>query len=104
MEWRKIEGVWVSDAGTLWRDDHEYKTEPRDCGYCKVIINKKFHFVHQLVCRAFHGEPKGDETVDHKNRIKHDNRAKKPALGHQEGPAGQQESTRSPDARPEHAN
>tara|TARA_B110000114_G_scaffold185659_1_gene233856 strand:- start:2512 stop:3186 length:675 start_codon:yes stop_codon:yes gene_type:complete len=76
MEWRKIEGVWVSDAGTLWRDDHEYKTEPRDSGYCKVIIDKQFHFVARLVCRAFHGEPKEGETVDHKNRIKHDNRAK----------------------------
>lgn len=74
MEWRLIEGIWVSDAGSLWRDDREYKTEPRDCGYCKVVINKQFHFVHVLVCRAFHGEPKEGETVDHINRIKHDNR------------------------------
>ena len=44
-------------------------------GYCVVNIKKINYFVHVLVALAFHGKrPSNQDTVDHKNRQKDDNR------------------------------
>ena len=37
-------------------------------GYCTVSVNGRRHGVHKLVCLAFHGVPKQNETPDHIDR------------------------------------
>ena len=45
-------------------------------GYRAVCHHRKHYFVHQIVCRAFHGLcPPGKPEVDHINRIPWDNRS-----------------------------
>ena len=45
-------------------------------GYQGVRYLGKFHLVHRIVCRAFHGlAPEGKPEVDHINRIKVDNQS-----------------------------
>lgn len=43
--------------------------------YPRVTVGNRSYSVHRLVCETFHPNPDGKETVDHINRIKHDNRA-----------------------------
>lgn len=46
-------------------------------GYRAVSYCRKYHEVHRLVCRAFHGLPPVDKPfVDHINRIRHDNQSR----------------------------
>lgn len=37
---------------------------------------RQHFYVHRLVCEAFHGPPPLGHEVDHKNEVKHDNRAR----------------------------
>ena len=44
-------------------------------GYCGVVFDSRFHYVHRLVCESFHGLCSEDKPeVDHINRDKSDNR------------------------------
>jgi hypothetical protein len=45
-------------------------------GYMQVVLpDRRKHSVHRLVALAFHGESKRGEVVNHKNAVRHDNRA-----------------------------
>lgn len=45
-------------------------------GYMQVVLtDRRKHSVHRLVARAFHGEPKPGDEVNHKNAVRHDNKA-----------------------------
>lgn len=44
------------------------------CGYLKVSLKGKPHYVHRLVAEAFILNPEHKETVNHKNEVKTDNR------------------------------
>lgn len=76
MEWRCCRGVWVSNRGTIWGRavNREITPLPKADGYCRVWVNGKKVTVHELIAEAFLGERPPGMTVDHKNRIRHDNR------------------------------
>lgn len=52
------------------------KQTPRPDGYMAVHINKKTHYVHRLVVRAFYGDPPtpAHTVIDHLNNDHSDNR------------------------------
>lgn len=49
---------------------------PKKSGYVAVCLNGKIHYLHRLVCMAFHGLCPQGHTCDHVNKIRHDNRSK----------------------------
>lgn len=78
-EWRKIadlDGYSVSNLGKVRNDKtgRILKTYDSGKGYEKVEIKNRKWFVHRLVGSAFIPNPENLETINHKNRVKNDNR------------------------------
>lgn len=76
-EWRLVPGfddVYASNFGNIRRDNIPYSHSKTKAGYIRIKIDNTKYFVHQLVCRTFHGEPSnGRYLVNHKNGVKDDN-------------------------------
>ena len=84
--WRNIPGFPSHQASSLGRvrrslpgkgypAGYVVKQKQRESGYMIVSLSAKKHFVHKLVCMAFHGEPESGLEVSHENGNKADNRA-----------------------------
>ena len=83
-EWRAVPGfsadkLLVSSLGFCRLRIHDKLSPPylpniAANGYRRIMIDGRPQKVHRLVCAAFHGDRK-DETVDHINRDRGDNRA-----------------------------
>ena len=72
-EWREVANCMVSNRGRVIGNQYAHKYTPvpqKETGYCKAYG----HYVHRLVMEAF-GPPRPgpDFTVDHVNRVRHDN-------------------------------
>ncbi len=85
-EWRAVEenhNYEVSDLGNVRHVERRGRVmNGRDAGKGYVQVNihlagvAKQHYVHRLVCAAFHGpQPEGMPEVDHINYVRGDNRA-----------------------------
>ena len=71
-EWREVHGITVSNAGRVMLNNKAMSPVPGQTGYCR----HRGFLVHRLVAQAFLATPlHGEQTVDHINRIKSDNRA-----------------------------
>lgn len=73
-EWRKVDNNLISNRGRVlsnrWNQKYEPRPQPEN-GYCKAFGQ----YVHVLVMRGFGPDkPSKEHTVDHINRIRHDNR------------------------------
>jgi hypothetical protein len=76
-EWREYKntGYWISNMGNIMNKYGRYLKLPlTPNGYCRIEINRKFHFVHMLVARCFIGEIPDGLVIDHINQIRNDNR------------------------------
>lgn len=83
MEWKPIPD-WpeyeASDAGDIRRAETKriLRPAPWRTGYLQVSLWRNnhghTHWVHRLVCSAFHGAPEGQMDAAHTNRVKTDNR------------------------------
>jgi hypothetical protein len=84
VEWRQVDKYplyYVSSSGDVWMSHKHKRTRgnvTRD-GYCTVCLwavkqRTRSFFVHRLVAAAFIPNPENKPTVDHINRIRHDNR------------------------------
>lgn len=76
-EWREIEGRWVSSEGNAWCEKSKRSFVPQCVlnGYRRIRHNGKSVLFHRLVAIAFLGPPPSPlHTVNHKNRIRSDNR------------------------------
>lgn len=80
-EWRTIRAHPRYDVSSLGRVRSRRGT-PRilatwtdPAGYVKVTLDKVGRYVHQLVAEAFIGPRPDGHEVDHKNRVRNDNRA-----------------------------
>lgn len=77
--WASAFGFDVSDQGRFRRADGiVYTPVPSSTksGYCRVSNGGNTYMAHTVVATAFHGPPPGvNMSVDHLNRIRHDNRA-----------------------------
>lgn len=84
-EWRKIpgySGYLASSSGAIKNLNTGRISEGGNAGrYLKVSVypdrSSKPHleYLHILICKAFHGLPKENQVVVHKNNIRHDCRA-----------------------------
>jgi hypothetical protein len=83
-EWRAVPGVpklMVSSLGWIRRNDPKcgwtvaYQPKQEVTGYRRFYHYGKNYTVHWAVCTAFHGVAQGNETPDHANRERGDNRA-----------------------------
>lgn len=82
--WKKIPGFSLYSVSTLGRirNDNTGKLLSQKIhisGYIRVSLLdddkiKKNYTFHQLVALTFIPNPENKETIDHKNRIRHDNR------------------------------
>ena len=80
-----VTGLWARQDGAvlmppcpnIHRFKHTWTFGYQRCdGYCIIGYKGKYHLVHRIICRAFHGlPPEGKPEVDHINRIKVDNRS-----------------------------
>lgn len=73
--------VFVKDRGSVWMKESGRSTKwrwtygsPDADGYPRVKIDGKNRRVHILVAEAFIPNPDNKTTVDHKNRVRNDNR------------------------------
>lgn len=82
--WRDIPGFpnhQASSNGRIRRSTrgggvpigHILKQRERDSGYMAVSLSGRKHFVHRLVCLAFHGLPPLGLQVSHENGDRSDN-------------------------------
>lgn len=86
--WKSYQSIWVSSLGRVRNTGHcthripahskklvTYTPKPNASGYCVVQVNGNNHRVHVVVAIAFDLERNPGETqVDHRNRIRSDNR------------------------------
>jgi hypothetical protein len=73
----KYENYECSNLGNVRniKTKHILSNKPNVRGYCIVVINKKTTQTHKIICETFHGDkPSNNYSVDHINKIKHDNR------------------------------
>lgn len=73
--------VFITDCGSVWMKESGRSTKwhwtygsPDADGYPRVKIDGKNRRVHILVAEAFIPNPDNKTTVDHKNRVRDDNR------------------------------
>lgn len=76
--WKTIKGhpnYEVSSLGKIRKCGIIVKQSLLKNGYLTVTVDKKWLYVHRLVCCAFHDNPENKPCIDHINGIKTDNRA-----------------------------
>lgn len=71
---RGLEGTFVSDAGRVVSPQGYLFTDCQSKSTCYRMFQGRFY--HHVICFAFNGPPPGpDDTPDHRNRNRQDNRA-----------------------------
>lgn len=70
--WARSDGaLCMPPSGTRFKKFRWSFGCKESAGYRYIRYKGKFHYVHRIVCRAFHGlPPAGKPFCDHKNRIK----------------------------------
>lgn len=77
-----ITGLWCREDGAVLLPPTGYRFKKfrwtfgslTNYGYRKVQYGGKFHFVHRIICRAFHGlPPEGKPFCDHRDRCRVNN-------------------------------
>ena len=74
--WKEVGyGYSVSNYGNVRNKKGKILKPKNNRGYRFVTIKDKNHFIHRLVATAFCENPYNLNEINHKNEIKHDNRA-----------------------------
>lgn len=64
----------VSEEGVIYRSGKQVNVYDNGNGYKTFYHCRKMHYVHRIVCLAYHGDGGDKKQVNHKNGIKSDNR------------------------------
>lgn len=71
----RLPGYVFTDCGNVYskKKGRFVNVKPNRFGYVRTKLGGAYVSVHRVICEAFHGP--SDLTVNHKNGVKHDNRA-----------------------------